>query len=895
MDELPTRPDPDALLRRVQDEDERSKRGKLKIFFGFAPGVGKTYRMLQAARELIGDQKSDVVAGVVETHRRAETTTLLLGIELLPRLQVQYKGSVLREFDLDAALARKPELLLLDELAHTNAPGCRHAKRWQDAQELLDAGINVYTTLNVQHLESLNDVVAQITHIQVRETVPDSILERADEIELVDIAPEELLERLREGKVYLPEEARRAADHFFRRGNLLALRELALRQTAQHVDEDVQKYREEHGVAATWPTAERILVCVGVAPSSARLIRAAARMAAGLRCPWVAAYVDVGGPESASGADRDRLEAHLRLAETLGATVTRLASVHAADALLSYARKHNVTRIVIGKPVRFRKRDIWRKTLLSEVIRGSGDIEIHLLGILVGEDGASRQEAGVRSKLAMAPYAWVIGLVVLTTLVAGLLRRVIFVPDLEVLYFLAVLLAAVRLGRGPAILASALGVLAYDFFFVPPPLTLNVHDARYFMTFGMLFAIGFVVSELASRLRRQEREAIAREERTAALYALSKALISADDAIDVATVAANQAAEVFAVTAIAFHSGDGDALEPAAAFPLGSSLDGHELAVAKWCYRHSRPAGLGTDTLPGSSVLCAPLLGASGCMGVLALRPTARQALSIDLRALLDAFCHQVGFALERVRLAREARQSAVRVRTEEMRNSLLSAVSHDLRTPLAAMTGAATSLRDDTNLGEATKAELLESICEEAERLERLVANLLEMTRLESGPVALKLDWVPVEEVIGSALTRMERRLGTRRVDIRCPNSASMLHVDPVLIEQVFLNLFENAVKYTGPDSAIEVDVVEQAKAVMIDVKDRGPGLPAGVAERIFDKFFRGAHPGVGGVGLGLSICRGIVQAHGGSIEAFNRAEGGAVFRVTLPIDGQAPLEVGG
>jgi two-component system sensor histidine kinase KdpD len=893
MTERATRPDPDTLLRRVTEDEARKRQGKLRIFFGFAPGVGKTYRMLQVARDLVIEHDERVLVGFVETHKRSETQSLLLGLDILPRHEVEYRGRTLEEFDLDAALALRPKILLLDELAHTNAPGSRHAKRWQDALELLEAGVDVFTTVNVQHVESLNDVIAQITHVRVRETIPDAMLDRADAIELVDLAPEELLQRLQEGKVYLPDQALRAAEHFFQRGNLLALRELALRTTAQHVDADVQEYREEHGLVASWPAGERILVCVGPSPTSGRLIRAGFRIAAGLRAPWVAAYVEPAVPGRLSEQDRERLDAHLRLAESLGGAVTRLGGASIADAVLDYARKHNVTRIVVGKPTHSRLRDRVAGSLLDEVVRGSGGIDVHVIS------GDSEHEAELRERSADEPagpahgggYAWAAGLVALTTALAAAIRAAVSLPDVEMLYLLAVMIAAVAFGRGPSILAAALSVAAYDFCFVPPYMTFAVADTQHFLTFSMMFGVGLFISELTARIRRQQQDAALREERTAALYALSRDLGAAEDLPRAAAAVARHAAELFdAVTFVLQRDDGGGALRVVAAHPPDAALDGHELGVAKWAYEHGQLAGFGTDTLPGSKTLCAPLRVGASILGVLALHPRVARRLRLQQLELLDACCRQAAFAFERARLSNEARVAVLRAKTEEMRASLLGAVSHDLRTPLAAITGAATSLRDHPGLDEGAKADLLATLCEEADRLERLVANLLDMTRLETGAVTLERDWVPLDEIVGSTLARLEKKLGDRPIDVDLPAPIPLLRVDPVLFEQLFVNLLENAAKYTPSGSPIEIAARLEDGRIGIDVRDRGPGLPAGDEDAVFEKFFRGNHAGVPGVGLGLPICRAIAEAHGGTIRAENRPGGGAVFHVTLPMEGRAP-----
>jgi len=884
------RPDPDELLRRMREEEAQRRRGKLKIFFGFAPGVGKTYRMLQMARDLISQKQLDVVIGVVEDHKRHETAQMVLGLPRLPMHKTEYHGRSLEEFDLDAALARKPQLLLVDELAHSNAPGSRHAKRWQDVEELLDAGIDVFTTMNVQHIESLNDIIAQITLVQVRETVPDSVLDRADALELIDIAPEELLQRLKEGKVYLPDQARRAAEHFFRRGNLLALRELALRRTAEHVDDDVRAYREEQGVESPWPASERILVCVGPAPSSARLIRAAARMAAGLRCPWVASYVEASTARPMSDADRARLEAHLRVAEALGGGITRLSGPSVAQALLAYARKHNVTRLVIGKPTHSRLRDVLRGSLLDEVVRGSGDIDVHVIRGGSENEATSHDGHPTHSAQQLQHYAWAALLVAVTLGLSLVLRGVMNLPDLQMLFLLAVMLTAVRYGRGPSTLAAALSVACYDFFFVAPYHTFSVRDRHYFLTFATMFGVGFAMRELAGKLRRQELDALAREERTSVLYALTRELAATDKSADIASIAARHAADIFSAQAVILSAAPHNQLHPLSAAPEGAHIEHKDIGVAKWSFEHDALAGLGTDTLPGAHALCAPLRAGPSRLGVLALVPRDASSPRADQRAFLDVFCRQVAVALERARLAEEAKQAALRAKTEEMRSSLLSAMSHDLRTPLSSITGAATSLRDDPALSPDTQRELIQSIVDEAERLERLVANLLDMTRIESGAIALKRDWVPLEEIIGSALTRLEVRVGDRKVTVSIEPDVPFVHVDPVLFEQVFVNLLENADKYTPPRTPIDIRARYDGDHVSIEVSDHGDGLPEGEEARVFDKFYRGPHVGISGAGLGLPICKGIVEAHGGSIRAENRRGGGTTFLIAMPLGNEEP-----
>jgi len=909
------RPDPDALLRRVKAEEVRHGRAKLKIFFGFAPGVGKTFRMLQVARDLSA-QGVDVVIGLVETHGRKETASLLQSLSLLPRRRVAYRGRTLEEFDLDAALTRRPGLILVDELAHTNVDGGAHGKRWQDVLDLLDAGIDVFTTVNVQHIESLNDVIAQITHVRVRETVPDAILDRADEIELVDISPEQLLARLHEGKVYLPEQAARAASHFFQRGNLLALRELALRRTAEHVESDVQEYREEHAVEATWPTSERVLVSVSPAPASAKLVRAAKRMATGLRADWVAAYVESSARPPLGDRDAARLESNLRLAESLGAAVVRLSGVDVASPLLAYARRHNVTRLIIGKPTHARVLDRLRGSLLDQVVRASGDIDVHVISGDAEQGERDRSLPREPDRAPLQRYAFAALLVAITTAIGVGVRELYPVPDLEMLYLLAVMVAALRFGMGPSIFAASLSVAAYDFFFVPPFHTFAVRDARYVLTFLMMFLVGSFLSALTARLKRQEQDAVAREERATSLHTLSRSLGALLDPAKAADVVARHAADSFNTSAAVLTPDASGELRTIARWPEELAIDGNDIGVAKWVFSHGRLAGLGTDTLPGSRCVCSELRVGPVPLGVLSLFPPSGAGLSVDQRSYLEAFSRQAAFAFERARLSDQARALDLRAKTEELRSSLLSTVSHDLRTPLAAITGAGTTLRTSgAALSPATHDELLDTICDEAERLERLVANLLDMTRLETGGLAPKCEWIPVEELVGAALTRLESKLAARPITIDLAPELPMIAVDPVLMQQVFVNLLENAAKYTPADSAIAISARLVDGGVQIDVADDGPGIPPGQEERIFEKFVRGVHAGTAGVGLGLPICRGIIAAHGGTLTAHNRtahkrtdhdrtdhdrtdhdradhhhAGGGALFRITLPRRGDPP-----
>lgn len=880
------RPSPDAILERLRKEELEAGRGKLRLFFGFAPGVGKTMRMLEVAHALVAKGK-DVVVGVVETHGRADTAARLVGLEAVPLREVVYREKPLHELDLDSIKKRAPDVVLVDELAHTNAPGSLHTKRWQDVLDLLAAGIDVFTTLNVQHVESLNDVVAQVTHVTVRETVPDSVIERADEVELVDVSPDELLARLAQGKVYVPEQALVAAKSFFRRGNLLALRELALRRTADRVDVDVRAFREANAVQATWPAKDLVLVCVSAAPASARLVRAGKRIADGIRAPWLCAYVE--SPDTkATGANAERLDGHLALAEALGAEVVKLGGTRPSEAILAYARKRNVTRIIVGKPTHPRVLDLVRGSFLDSIVRGSGDIDVLVLRGTEDEKETTRPERAPRSAPAIdpKPYGLAILLVGVATAFAYVAKTVLLIPDVEMVYFVAIVLAAVRLGRGPSVLAAALSVAAFDFFFVPPYFTFEVADSRYGLTFGMMFVVGLVIGSLTMRVRAQESFARMREERTAALYSASRKLSAAEGQTALALVAAQQAVVVTGGAAVVLLARREGRLAPIASWPPTAELDAESLGAAEWAYVHGRKAGLGTGTLPGAKVLALPMTERQKGLGVLVTVPREKEALDAADRAYLETLAGQLGAAIDRADLRQKADEATLVARTEELRSSLLSAVSHDLRTPLGAITGAATVLRDEPSLSAESKRELVVSVCDEAERLERMVGNLLEMTRLESGKLEPRRDWVMVEELVGSAVTRLEKRLEGRRVSTHIAPDVGFLSVDPVLFEQVLLNLVENALKYTPKGTAIEIDATRKGDDVTLVVRDHGPGFPEADGERIFEKFYRGNHVGIRGVGLGLAICRAIVTAHGGTLVAKNEAppDTGASMRIVFP-----------
>lgn len=890
------RADPDELLRHAMAEEQRAGRGKLVIFFGAAPGVGKTYAMLEAARTE-RDLKRDVVVGIVETHGRYDTGALVIGLELLPRRKVPYRGVTLEEFDLDAALARKPGLILVDELAHTNPADSRHLKRWQDVDELLDAGIDVYTTLNVQHIESLNDVVAQVTGVVVRETVPDRVIEEATEVRLIDLPPDELLDRMADGKVYIPEKAERAVEHFFRKGNLIALRELALRSTAERVDAQMRTYRTAHGIHGVWATSERVLVCVSPSPSSARLIRAARRMAASLHAPCVAAYVETPAALRMSDNDRQRLAENLRLAEQLGAETATLKGERAALETVRYARTRNVTKIVIGKPTHSRWRDLVRTSFLEEIVRSSGDIDVYVIS---GDEAGPKRLPAPRPRTAMRPLSYVASAAAATaaTLLSGLLFGRRQLADVVMVYLLGIILVSLRFGYGPSICAAILSVLMLDFFFVPPYLSFSVSDFQHVVMFGVMFVVAVVVSNLTLRVRLQADAARYRERRTATLYRMSRELAATRATRNLADVAAEHVHEVFESKVALLLEGADGRLENVASGDHAFVLDEKEKAVVDWVWSHGKIAGLGTDTLPSAHALYTRLNGAQGPVGVLGVKPNdPRRLADPEQRSLLEVFANQVASALERARLADQAQRAQVEVEAERLRSSLLSSVSHDLRTPLSVIKGAASALvGSDARLELSARRDLARTIEEEADRLNRLVRNLLDMTRLAAGPVQITKEWQPIEGVVGAALERLEDQLGGRQVTTHLSADAPLVPIDGVLVEQLLINLLENAVKYTPEGTPIEISSRQQSSELVVEVADRGPGIPAESLTKIFEKFYRlprerGGGGGGGGAGLGLAISRAIVEAHGGRIWAENRPGGGAAFIFTLPISGSAPV----
>jgi two-component system sensor histidine kinase KdpD len=880
------RPDPDLLLARVQHEEHRSRRGKLRIFFGYAAGVGKTYTMLQAAQRE-RREGVDVVVGYVEPHGRPETESLLNGLEALPTLAVPYRGVELQEFNLDAALNRPPHLLLVDELAHTNAEGLRHAKRWQDVAELLDAGINVWTTLNVQHIESINDVIAQITGVVVRETLPDAVLEQADEIELIDVTPDELVERLTAGKVYQPIQAERALSSFFQKGNLVALRELSLRQAATRLQRDVEAARHERAADAPWLTGERLLVCVGPSPSSARILRSAKRLATSLRAEWLAVAVHTGGGSFLAGKD-DLTGQHLRLAEALGAETHTLVGPNVSAALLDFARERNVSKIVVGKTAQAWWKRRFMGTVVDQLLKSAGDIDVYVVSGDADEPAPSSQ----RTKAIQTPWPHY-GFAAAVVAGCGFLGWAAHAAQLAeaniVMLFLAgVAFVAIRWGRGPAIAAALASVLVFDYCFVPPYFTFAVSDSEYVITFLVMLGIGLLISSLASRQRRQLHASQNQERRTGQLFRMTRQLSELSGTEFLVGAAGRLLGEIFNAEIVFYLRDARNSL--LLRFGEATTIANEPINrdVAQWVADNGKEAGAGTDTLPGATALFVPMVGSRRTVGVIGVRTDdLGRFLDPEQHRLLATCASLIALSLERDESVLAAHQAQLDAETEKLRSSLLSAVSHDIRTPLAGIAGASSTLATAHDaLDPTTRTEMLQTISEESERLTRLVENLLQMTRLSSGKVTINRQWHPIDEVIGSTLTRLERQLGKRAVETRVEGDVAMINVDAILVEQLLVNLVENAAKYSPADSPIEVTARGVRDGVEIEVADRGRGFTGGDEQRVFDLFYRGndVKSDRWGTGIGLAICRAIAEAHGGRIDARNRPGGGALIRVAVP-----------
>jgi two-component system sensor histidine kinase KdpD len=886
------RPSPEALLEAARREDKRV--GKLKIFVGAAPGVGKTYEMLQQARARKKDGY-DIIVGAVETHGRKETQALLEGLEIVPRRQIEYRDQRLEEMDIDAIIARRPQFVLVDELAHTNAPGSRHPKRYLDVEELLQRGIDVYTTVNIQHIESLNDVVAQITHVRVRETVPDSVFDRADAIELVDLTPDDLIERLKEGKVYVPAQAERALEHYFSPSNLTALRELALRRTAERVDEQLLTQMQAGAISGPWAAGERIMVCISEDPRAAGLVRYAKRLADRLHGPWIALYIENRRGLQLGEVERDRIADTLRLAESLGGEAVTIPSADRsiADDVIGYAQSNNVTQIVIGKSTRSRWFEILHGSVVHDLVRRSGNISVQVIagdtiaGEVIAKKTVHTAEAG--DALNLQPYLIALAAVGIALLVGMTIQPRLGIENVDLVFLTAVVGVAVRYGLLPSLFASVAASLCYNFFFLPPIYTFTIADPTNVAAFFFFIVMAVIVSNVAARVRTQAVAATTRARTTESLYVFSRKLAGVGTLDDVLWASAYQTALMLKVRVVLLLPENGS-IAVKAGYPPEDRLDAADLAAAEWAWENDRPAGRGADTLPGAKRLFLPMHTGRGPIGVVGIdSDKTGPLLTPDQRRLLDALMDQAALAIERVRLVEDLDRAKRTVEADRLRSALLTSISHDLKTPLASVLGAASTLKDLSNkLSDAEKADLLGTVIDESERLNRFIANLLDMTKLESGAVVPNASLQDVREIVGSALRRAAKILARHQIELELAADLPMLELDPVLFEQVLFNLLDNAGKYAPAGSTIRVHGWRENESIMLQILDEGEGIPPADLEHIFDKFYR-AQKGDqvrAGTGLGLAISRGFVEALKGTIVAANRNDrSGAVFTIRLPI----------
>lgn len=899
------RPDPEGLLKKIHKEH----RGKLTIFLGAAAGVGKTYTMLEAAHDRLAEGVK-VAIGWVETHGRVETEKLMAGLPRIAPEILKYRGKNLQEMDIDAILVQKPELVLVDELAHSNVEGSRHVRRFQDVEELLNAGIHVYTTLNVQHIESLNDVVAQITGVIVRETVPDSFVEQADNIQLIDIPPEDLIKRLKDGKVYIPGQVQQALKSFFRPGNINALRELALRFTAGRVDQDMAEYMRLHHIDGPWPAAGRVMVCVSASPFSTQLIRAAHRLASGLRANFLAVYIDTPSRRFPMGEkEQERVWRNLRLAEELGGKIVTVAGNDIVEEMLTVARNENVTAVVIGKPRHSRWREFWQGSLVDKLIRRSEGINVYVI--------QSKAEAETRSPISTAPmtrqrWSWlsIAGGLLMTaavTVVNWLGREQLEQVNIALLYLLPVLFSAVWWGRWPSYITAVTSVLAFDFLFVPPLLTFTVSDIRYLWSFVIFLVISFVIGGRTEMLRREVRLTRQREISVRTLYDFSRQIAAIIDVNQIArTFVRHTGVAIGRNTVLLLPGIHGNLMAAAwydASAPDGrgdqSGLPAAEHAVANWVWTNGQVAGRSTETLPGADFLFVPLTVDHRTVGVFGIE-LGQQKMTHEERQLIHAWAGLAAIAVERGNLTEAARQAALLKESDQLRTALFNSVSHELRTPLAAISAAVATLLDGgTHYSADIQRELLETVKDSANRMERVVANLLDTARLESGMLQLKIDWCDVEDIVGTAIRRMGEALNKHVLRTRLAPELPLLRADCVLLEHVLVNLLDNALKYSPPGKEITIAAEQSGQDVVVSVQDAGLGIPEKDLAKIFEKFYRvhRQQMQVAGTGLGLSICKSIIEAHGGRIWAKNGPNGGAIVAFSIPVpndDGRNLTEEG-
>ena len=885
------RADPDELLEAIQRQESQQKRGKLKIFLGMAAGVGKTYAMLEAARKQLS-QGMDVVIGYVETHGRKETDALLVGLPAIPRRSIEHRGIQLSELDVDAILARKPRLAIVDELAHTNAPGSRHPKRYQDILELLDAGIDVYTSLNVQHVESRAHTVEQITGSTMHETVPDSILDLA-EIELIDISPEDLMRRLDEGKVYLPDRAAVAMVNFFREGNLTALREMALRLAAERVGQDVRDYLQVMQIQEPWKTGHRLLVAVSPSPLSAQMVRWTRRLADSLDARWMAVHVESSKPVSEE--DQARLTKNLTLARELGAEVIATADEDLVRGVLRVARQHNITEIVVGKPAHAHPLNFFGGgRFLRRLVSESGDIDIHVVRADKSDVPAQAPILRLPSRLAWKQYLVSLGIIIAVTILNAFLDPFIGRRAVALDFLLVVVVLALFVGRGPVLMSAALSALLWDFFFLPPYHTFYITTFEDAIMFAMYFVVAVVMGELIARFRTQEKAERRREERTTALYLLTRELADAVALDGIVKAVVRHIKKLFdAETAVVLADAAGQlAGQPVA----GSSFnpDEKELSVAAWVFHHQQRAGQFTDNLPLSKALYLPLATPAGVMGVIGVRLSQPTAPSLEQNNLLEALVRQAALVIDRQRLHDAAEQSRLAAESERLGKTLLDSISHEMRTPIAAITSAAGTLNEATLARPGFAIALVNEIKEAVARLDRLVGNLLDIARVESGHVKPKLDWCDVADLINVTVKSVQKELSRHKLELVIPSPLPLVRMDFVLMEQALANLLLNAAVHTPAGTPIRVTAKVQDEELALTVADQGPGIPPECIPKIFDKFYRAPGALTGGSGLGLSIVKGFVEAQHGRVQVVNQPGGGAAFTLYLPL-AEPPVLPGG
>ncbi len=882
IDEEDHRADPDKLLESIKKDEEKKQKGKLKIFFGMCAGVGKTYTMLQSAHKAKNDG-NDIVIGIVETHKRKETEALTIGLETVPLLELEYRGSKFLEMDIDAILKRKPQTVCVDELAHTNIPGCRHVKRFQDVLELLNNGINVFTTLNVQHLESRSDIVTQITGAKIRETVPDSVFENADDIELVDLTIDELLERLSEGKVYLPEKSEQAKNNFFRKGNLTALREMSLRLTAERVDYQLRNYKIDKDISATWKSGQRLMVAISPSPYSYELIRWTKRLAYTMEAPWVAVYVDT--DPLIYEQNKEILKRNFDLAEELGAEVIVTKDTSIEKALIRIAKENNISQIILGKS---QKKGVFNKSqLLSKLLKETGSIDVYIVGNESSQKLEKNKSIFSFMKSDVSQYFLSFGIIAVVSLLLFLVQEKIGYQTVSlVLLFVILLMPLFNIGRGPIIFAALLSAISWDYFFIPPRFTFHIASLQDILTFIMFFFVAIINGVLTSKIKMQERLVRNREGRTTALYLFTKQLTNANGINNVAEIAVKNINKFIGLESIIIFGLDSNKLHPTPHPVSAFSLDDKDWNIAQWCYTNSQKAGKFTNTLPQTDIQFIPLVGSRSIIGILGIKFIDNEPLNFDQASLLDAFIAQITTTAERELLNKIAKKTLVIAESEKLYKTLYSSLSHELKTPITAIIGAVSSLLSDSVLDDsALKNSLITEIKIAAGRLNRLVENLLDMTRIESGKLKIKMEWNDLSDLIDSVIDRLKSESVNHTIIKHCETGIHLYRYDFTLLEQAVTNIVHNCIIYTPLKSEINIAVHNDNMYFYITISDNGPGFSNDEAMRIFDKFYRIPGTKTGGTGLGLSIAKGFVEAHQGTINAMNNKEKGAMFVIKIPI----------